>query len=237
MIKFFRHIRRSLIQKNQMGKYFKYAIGEIILVVIGILIALQINNWNEKRKENLFEKKVLSEILMGTEEDLKEMKYALDSLNDSQKSSHALLSHLNDRKPYHDSLDVDFAKQFQLWSLSPNTTAFEMAKTEGLHIIKNDSIRLLTAKVNEYTFDYIRVLESRFQDYKTNIVLSYTLPLFDSYNFEKMKPRNYETLTEDATYLGIIKTLSLMRKRYLENIKFRYDLLKKLNEMIKTELE
>lgn len=50
MIKFFRHIRRSLIQENNMGKYFKYAIGEILLVVFGILIALQINNWNEQRK-------------------------------------------------------------------------------------------------------------------------------------------------------------------------------------------
>jgi len=51
MIKFFRHIRRKLINENKMGKYFKYAIGEILLVVIGILIALQINNWNENRKE------------------------------------------------------------------------------------------------------------------------------------------------------------------------------------------
>ena len=50
MIKFFRHIRRSLINQNRMGKYFKYAIGEIFLVVFGILIALQINNWNENRK-------------------------------------------------------------------------------------------------------------------------------------------------------------------------------------------
>ncbi|MDT0558298.1 DUF6090 family protein [Ichthyenterobacterium sp. W332] len=50
MIKFFRHIRRSLLNENKMGKYFKYAIGEILLVVIGILIALQINNWNESRK-------------------------------------------------------------------------------------------------------------------------------------------------------------------------------------------
>lgn len=57
MIKFFRHIRQQLIMKNQLGepalpvsRYLKYAIGEIILVVIGILIALQINNWNEARK-------------------------------------------------------------------------------------------------------------------------------------------------------------------------------------------
>ncbi|MFP4844392.1 DUF6090 family protein [Winogradskyella sp. PE311] len=49
MIKFFRHIRHSLIQENKTGKYFKYAIGEIILVVIGILIALQINNWNTNK--------------------------------------------------------------------------------------------------------------------------------------------------------------------------------------------
>ena len=55
MIKFFRHLRKSLINQNLMGKYFKYALGEIILVVIGILIALQINNWNENRKNNIIE--------------------------------------------------------------------------------------------------------------------------------------------------------------------------------------
>ena len=53
MIKFFRHIRKSLLEENKMGKYFKYAIGEIILVVIGILIALQINNWNEGIKDRI----------------------------------------------------------------------------------------------------------------------------------------------------------------------------------------
>ena len=55
MLKFFRKIRQNLIAENKTSKYFKYAIGEIILVVIGILIALQINNWNEAkdRKEKL----------------------------------------------------------------------------------------------------------------------------------------------------------------------------------------
>ena len=55
MIKFFRKIRYDLMEKNKTGKYFKYAIGEIILVVIGILIALQINNWNENRKNRVTE--------------------------------------------------------------------------------------------------------------------------------------------------------------------------------------
>ena len=61
MIKFFRSIRKSLLSEGKKSKYFKYAIGEIVLVVIGILIALQINNWNENRKsqekiDNYFEK-------------------------------------------------------------------------------------------------------------------------------------------------------------------------------------
>jgi hypothetical protein len=51
MIKFFRHIRKTLLNEGKTSKYFKYAIGEIVLVVIGILIALQINTWNENRKQ------------------------------------------------------------------------------------------------------------------------------------------------------------------------------------------
>ena len=58
MIKFFRHIRQSMINQNRTKKYLLYAIGEIILVVIGILIALQINNWNEQRKILKSEKEI-----------------------------------------------------------------------------------------------------------------------------------------------------------------------------------
>jgi len=70
MIKFFRKIRQNLLLEGKTGKYLKYAIGEIVLVVIGILIALQINNWNEKNKQKIAE----TEFIKGLKNDLKQDK-------------------------------------------------------------------------------------------------------------------------------------------------------------------
>ena len=69
MIKFFRHIRKSYLMENKTSKYFKYAIGEIVLVVIGILIALQINNWNEEKKERKIEKNYVISLIEDLEID------------------------------------------------------------------------------------------------------------------------------------------------------------------------
>lgn len=63
MIKFFRTIRQNLIMENKTGKYLKYAIGEIVLVVIGILIALSINTWNENRKNKITEQDIYCKLL------------------------------------------------------------------------------------------------------------------------------------------------------------------------------
>ncbi len=62
MIKFFRTLRREFMVQQKTAKYFKYALGEIVLVVIGILIALQINNWNEQRKVLAEEQRALVNI-------------------------------------------------------------------------------------------------------------------------------------------------------------------------------
>ena len=62
MIKFFWKIRLNLISEGKTGKYIKYAVGEIILVVIGILIALSINNWDEQRKQNNEEIYILNQL-------------------------------------------------------------------------------------------------------------------------------------------------------------------------------
>ncbi len=76
MIKFFRHIRKSLlIETVKTGKYFKYAVGEIVLVVIGILIALSINNWNENRKHAIAEQEFFKSIKEDLKQDLEFINY------------------------------------------------------------------------------------------------------------------------------------------------------------------
>jgi uncharacterized membrane protein YgaE (UPF0421/DUF939 family) len=72
-MKIFRKARIEFLQKGKTGKYLKYAIGEILLVVIGILIALQINNMNEADKEDRILKEYLVKIKSHTQEDLREL--------------------------------------------------------------------------------------------------------------------------------------------------------------------
>lgn len=82
MIKFFRKIRQNLLSEGKTGKYLKYAVGEIVLVVIGILIALQINNWNEQRKIN----KAEIEILQNLKNELKVNLLGLAVIHDRHKN-------------------------------------------------------------------------------------------------------------------------------------------------------
>ncbi len=96
MIKFFRHIRKSLIEQNKMSKYFKYAIGEIILVVIGILIALQVNNWNEKRVKLNNETNLITSIV----EEVKAFKINLSSdLKTNNEILNNISLYLDDQLP------------------------------------------------------------------------------------------------------------------------------------------
>ena len=90
MIKFFRKIRQNLLMENKTGKYFKYAIGEIVLVVIGILIALQINNWNENRIENKEVKTYLNNLIL----DLNEDQEVLDRMNNWQTFKYFSMQYL-----------------------------------------------------------------------------------------------------------------------------------------------
>ena len=94
MIKFFRHIRQRLLSENKFSKYLLYAIGEIILVVIGILIALQINTWNETKKNAQQEQLILTQLLAEYESNLQQIKSKISLRNDVIKSCITLLNYM-----------------------------------------------------------------------------------------------------------------------------------------------
>jgi len=97
MIKFFRHIRQKHIMENKTGKYFKYAIGEIILVVIGILIALQINNWNEQRKDRVKEQALLGQLKKEYESNLIQLNEKIEMRKTMVNSAQKLLNMIDHR--------------------------------------------------------------------------------------------------------------------------------------------
>lgn len=103
MLSFFRAIRMKLVENNKFKKYSLYAIGEIILVVIGILIALQINNWNEARKENA----LVVSYLQGIQKDLMKDIVLIDEVLREQKISISLISSIDNAFSYSFSDDVD----------------------------------------------------------------------------------------------------------------------------------
>lgn len=123
MIKFFRKIRQNLLMENKIGKYFKYAIGEILLVVIGILIALQINNANQaKANEDRF-LSVLQEIHTDLSNDVRNGYFALrrGKLNDS-----LYLKVLNNELT---AADYKNNSDYQLFWLGLNNNSFEYQKS------------------------------------------------------------------------------------------------------------
>jgi hypothetical protein len=145
MIPFFRKIRKTLADDNKPIKYLRYAIGEIILVVIGILIALQINNWNENRKNKVFEKEILTQI----QENLKNDKLALEEIvtnfSKAVKSSEKILNSQVSQKTQ-DSINIWLGAIIQFDRFQPLTNAYEVLKSNGLDKISNKKLRFLLGR-------------------------------------------------------------------------------------------
>ncbi len=165
MIKFFRKIRYNLMEQNKTGKYFKYALGEIVLVVIGILIALSINNWNEKRKEQNLEIRYIIELRSDLQKDSIAIANMITISNEQVRSKALLLKFLDDETDYElesafveiyqkfnyvpesvaDSIVYHFNQQWRPhYNFAANKTTFdEMTSTGNIGVISNRSLRLL----------------------------------------------------------------------------------------------
>ena len=140
MIKFFRKIRQNLLSENKFGEYLTYAIGEIILVVIGILIALSINNWNEERKNRAFEKEILEQIRANLIKDKLSLESIQANFKNAMNSTDKVLKSewtTNEK----DSLKYWLSDIVRFDRFQPLTNAFEVAKSKGLDLISNKQLR------------------------------------------------------------------------------------------------
>ena len=162
MIKFFRNIRKKLADENKFLAYSRYAIGEIILVVIGILIALQVNNWNNNRLNKVKEKYFLSEIITNLKTDSLKLQGVLEFNQSKLEVTQNIMEIFIDTLSNKERLDIFFdnADAFPRYELfRPKETAFKnLITSENLNLITNKNIRNLL--IDYYEFDYEKYQES-----------------------------------------------------------------------------
>ncbi|MFZ1791354.1 MAG: DUF6090 family protein [Saprospiraceae bacterium] len=156
MIKLFRNIRQNLLNEGKTSKYLKYAIGEIVLVVIGILIALQINNWNENQKSKKDEQYVLTEVLKNLQEDATLVDEIIIHRKKTQTAINNLQKYLSSETDDADSLQFHLVYLLTWERYFPINNAYEILKSKGLQL-SNDG---LTTKISRY-YDYEQPKMSR----------------------------------------------------------------------------
>ncbi len=202
MIKFFRKIRQNMIKENKVSKYFIYAIGEIVLVVIGILIALQINNWNEQRKSNQLSKEFhqkLADELDGVIIRFKgDANRAAELVNYIGKTVIILKKgHLT--KKGKDTLDFTLRNFFQFVRIEGKLKTFqELESTGQLGLIYNKELKFKT-------LEYLSLFEAVSKMYdqmasqvnETEIVDKHVTLLVDPNSINSKLDYNFKHLADD----------------------------------------
>ncbi len=191
MIKFFRKIRRNLLSEGKTGKYFKYAIGEIVLVVIGILIALQINTWNESRKQKQIEKQVLKSLFQEIEKDKAALKKIDNQYNrDLRQITYFRNIYWKEQHNMADALALNNFRGFFNRDVNPNRITYdEMISTGKLYYLSKQN--LVNKIINYYELIDSHIYQSR-QDriefranfYDVSQMKEYWLTVYDDNNEE-----------------------------------------------------
>lgn len=156
MIKFFRRIRRQLLAEGKTTRYLKYAIGEILLVMIGILLALQVNTWNEARKDRNQEQLLLKQLQTEFNSNLQQLDEKIFIRREIMNSASSLLGYIDGR----DTLVKDSVNRHI--SLTIGYTTFDpivsdLANSGGLKLLKNNTLKQL---LSVWTSEVIQLTES-----------------------------------------------------------------------------
>ncbi|GAA4808893.1 hypothetical protein GCM10023330_14690 [Litoribaculum gwangyangense] len=191
-----------------------YAIGEIILVVIGILIALGINNWNDQNNLTNKETSLLIEMKSNLESDLEGLKWDINKNEKLLKANQMVLKSLNSGV-YHDSLNLYYTWIKGNTVFVKNTSAFKNLESFGLDIIKNDSLRIKITNLYSTRYEYIRYIEQvrdeKFQYEQIIPQITKHLRLSSQNLYE---PINFDALSKNNEFRSVI-TLNCDLRNYI----------------------
>lgn len=184
MITFFRKIRQKLLAENRFSKYLLYAIGEIVLVVIGILIALQINTWSENQKIRAEEKKLIAGLIQNIEEDIENLRTVKKNDSIFIDANRILLSALkNDsirrNKPL---LKKKILESSSSSKFIPSQITFNQMQFSGkLNYISNDYIK---NSIQSYYDNVSNVLD--YQESNLKLIYELATDLMPFFNFNSV---------------------------------------------------
>lgn len=172
MIKFFRNIRKKLAAENKAQAYLRYAIGEIVLVVIGILIALQINNWNETRKFNSLKKVYIERLIDDLKQDTSQINTLIVKTIDKQNIIETVINEL-DSGIKNESLTnavIDYLKSgWNMLDFTPSSNTYsDLSQTGNMSVFRNAE---LTDRIKQY---YIMIEDA---DKGQNINKDWIIPI------------------------------------------------------------
>lgn len=188
------------------GKYLKYAIGEIILVVIGILIALQINNWNENRKLNLKLTKSLKEIRRNLVGDSIPIFYVLKTQRKDVKMQRELIAKLESKELLDSSFNEHFGRVLIMRRILLVDNGYNTLKKLGMEQLKDDAFEkqivryynILLGNLNSATLDD----ETEFlTDWRPYLINNFKDWKFGEYGI----PNDYQNLSDDSRLLMMLK--------------------------------
>jgi len=176
MISLFRRLRKSLLDSGSFPRYLLYALGEILLVVIGILIALQINNWNEARKNKQIEHKTLLAILDNLEEDASTLEKAIQRFELNLINIERMV---DEKLVPIDSLSYVMSRASAYRAFIPITAAFDRSmSSSNFDLIQEDSLAHCIQRL--YVFEYQTVDWTHEVLEEIHTRLRYWVELFDA---------------------------------------------------------
>jgi hypothetical protein len=158
MIKLFRKIRQNLLTENKFSKYLIYAIGEIILVIIGILIALSINNWNEKNKLKSSEQNLLKDLKVEVSDNIEALDEVISEHEKSYVAAQEIQKLFDNREAFNKMSETTFSelhrKMGQNWTYDPNNGILNSIVSSGqIKDISNKELKYLLASIKDKTID------------------------------------------------------------------------------------